>query len=113
MLVPTGSPLSRPRATWRRAASPTPHEPRPFRHHLPEQLRYDIRGGEPRGVLPQRRVDPTQAAHPAPHAAGRAVLRGADGRGRILLGLLAALPPRHPVGGGGCSALGAGRPVAV
>src|SRR6187551_3715917 len=36
MLVPTGSPLSRPRATWRRAASPTPHEPRSFRHHLPD-----------------------------------------------------------------------------
>ena len=45
---------------------------------------------------------PPQAAHPAPAAgvageAGRALLRGADGRGGLLLRLLAALPPQHPV----------------
>ena len=33
-------------------------------------------------------------------AGRRALLRGADGRGGLLLRLLAALPPRHPVGDG-------------
>ena len=43
-------------------------------------------------------------------ADGRAVLRGADGRGGLLLGLLAALPPRHPVGDRRRRGLGAARP---
>ena len=50
------------------------------------------------GSLPTGRRGPAEAAHPAPRPRRQAVLRGADGRGGLLLGLLAALPPRRAVG---------------
>ena len=55
--------------------------------------------------------DPAEAAHPAPRAGRRAVLRGADGGGGLLLGLLAAVPPGHPVGDRATRRVGAARPV--
>ncbi len=55
---------------------------------------------------------PAQAAHPAPPPRRRPVPRGADGRGGLLLGLLAALPLAAPLGDRRRPALAAARPVA-
>ena len=58
------------------------------------------RPGGPRvwgyGALPSVGKRPAEAAHPAPRSGRTPVLRGAHGRGRLLVGLLAALPPGHP-----------------
>ena len=48
--------------------------------------------------LPTRRRGAAEAAHPAPRPRRPPLLRGADGRGGLLLRLLAALPPRRAVG---------------
>ena len=63
------------------------------------------------GVLPQRRGDSTQASHPVPAAGRESLLRGADGRGGLLIGLLAALPPRHPSAIMRLPPVGTARPV--
>ena len=64
------------------------------------------------GFLPFRGRRPAQAPHPAPQSRGRPVLRGADGRGGLLLRLLAALPRQHPLRGRRRAAVGAARPDA-
>ena len=53
---------------------------------------------------------PTQATHPAPRPRRQALPRGADGRGGVLLRLLAALPPGRAVGDRRQRDLGAARP---
>src|SRR5580765_2157352 len=53
---------------------------------------------ESNGALPHDRGCAAQAAHAAPSAGRRAVLRGADGGGGFLQRLLAALPPRAALG---------------
>ncbi len=64
-----------------------------------------------RGLLPTRWRSPAHPTHRLPRRAGRASLRGADGGGGFLLGLLAALPPRRSLGRGRQPGVGAGRPV--
>ena len=51
-----------------------------------------------------------QAAHPVPRRRRCPAVRGADGRGGLLVGLLAAVSPGHPVGDGRRPDLGAARP---
>ena len=94
--VPAGSPRTRPRTTWPRAVS------RPDRRK---------KGDAPcPTTAASGRSRPSGTRSTAPRR--RAVLRGADRRGGLLLGLVAALPPRHPVGGRRRDAVGAARPVA-
>ena len=62
------------------------------------------------GVLPSSGRRPAEAAHPAPRPRRQALLRGADGGGGLLLGLLAALPPRRSVGDRRQRGVGAARP---
>ena len=85
----------------RRSAAALGHRGR--RHHPDEGERpmaYYRRCGE---IPPKRH---TQHRRPD----GAPLLRGADGRGGLLLRLLAALPPRHPVGDRRRHAVGAARP---
>ena len=53
---------------------------------------------------------PPEAPHPAPRARRRALLRGADGGGGVLLRLLPAVPPGHAVGDRRRRPVGAARP---
>ena len=54
-------------------------------------------GGRTDGALPIDGVHPAEAAYPAPAAERRTRVRGADGRGGLLVGLVAALPPQPAV----------------
>src|SRR5436190_15923923 len=49
-------------------------------------------------LLPECRIRPVEAPHAAPRPRGPALPRGADGRGGLLVGLLAAVPRGRPVG---------------
>ena len=77
---------------------------------VPRGVNGDVGSIRHHGVLPAARQHPTEAAHPAPRPRRPAVLRGTDGRGGLLLGLVAALPPRDPVGDRRRPAVGAARP---
>ena len=107
---------ARPAGAGRGRRLPLRHlrRPAPTRGRLrrrPESL-----AGCLHGLLPQRRRRPAEAAHPAPRPRRTALPRGADGRGGLLLRLLAALPPRRAVGdrrqpGVGARATRPGRPT--
>ncbi len=62
------------------------------------------------GVLPTTRQHPTEASHPAPRRRRQPLLRGTDGRGGVLLRLVAALPPAHSVGDRRRHEVGTARP---
>src|SRR3954470_14914045 len=63
------------------------------------------------GALPIGGFGPTQETHPAPAGRYQPGLRGADGRRRLLLGLVAALPPQPAVADRGVGGVAAPRPL--
>ncbi len=78
---------------------------RPIIGHAGEQA-----GRGRHDVLPAGRAGSAEAAHAVPETGRRALLRGADGRGGVLVRLVAAVPRRRTVGDRRLAGVGTARP---